>query len=55
MTLELWIMMIMGAKYDEADDFSLSPPFLHIIIIIIIQLLKNNNDKKLVVVWPPWG
>ena len=42
-------MMIMGAKYDEADDFSLSPPFLHI-IIIIIQLLKNNNDKKLVVV-----
>ena len=52
MTLELWIMMIMGAKYDEADDFSLSPPFLH---IIIIQLLKNNNDKKLVVVWPPWG
>ena len=26
-------MMIMGAKYDEADDFSLSPPFLHIIIM----------------------
>ena len=41
-------MMIMEAKYDEPDDFSLSPPFLH--IIIIIQLLKNNNDKKLVVV-----